>query len=185
MTVIVHLPTEKFYDPTMLIPVGTLYSTGQQATYRHQLHDDPATHSRRRGAHVPGGGLRVYPRAWGGGHDSVYCILYINDSVSVMQERVTSVELASTDGKLSYTPMARLGWQWVSKVSRAPLLVSYVERALVSITVSPDMGKGGRETRCRLSMVHHAKLGCRVRELIHTVVDPGVRCNFTPLSLIW
>lgn len=88
-------------------------------------------------------------------------ILYTDDSVSVMQERVTSVELASTGGKLSYTPMAYLGWQSVSR-SPGPLSL-YVERAPVSITVSPDTGKGGRETRCRLSMVHHARLGCRVR----------------------
>jgi len=105
MTVIVHPPTDKFDDPTTLIPVGTLYSTGQHVTYGHQLHDDPATHYRRRGAHVPGGGgdhndgVGVCPRAWAGG-----TIAYTVHQRQCERHAGTSVELASTGGKLSHHP---------------------------------------------------------------------------------
>jgi hypothetical protein len=149
-----------------------LYSTGKHVAHRRPLHDgQPHIFGGVRGGRgdhddgIAGDGLRVCPRAWGRLHDGV-CAAHQRQGER-HSERVTSVELTYADGGPSLRPcLVRVrhsrcqGLQGLSPLD--------VERDLVSITVSPDTGKGGRETRRRLSMVLHARLGCCVRELVHS-----------------
>jgi hypothetical protein len=75
---------------------------------------------------------------------TIVYVLYTNDGVCVMQERVTSIEVAPTGGRLSYVPMAYLDWRWVPR-SPGPFL--WLSRGTPCPSLSVQIrGNGRRET---------------------------------------
>lgn len=92
-----------------------------------------------------------------GAEVTIAYVLYTNDGLCVMQERVTSIAVAPTGGGLTYAPMAYLDWQSVSESPGPFSLV--VERDPVSITVGPNTGKWSKRDRCHTTKSSLVKVG--------------------------
>jgi alpha-glucosidase len=144
-SVTIYLPKDKFYDLATLTPVE---GTGQQVTLTDVNYTTIPLHIRG-GAVLP---LRVAgantttalrardfefvvaPGADGKAKGSVY----VDDGVSVVQERTTNVEMAFADDELRV--YGSFGFDVGVKVAKVTFLG--VERAPAFVAVGPEKGKG-------------------------------------------